>query len=485
MEDGIEQSEGDLRLESSQGAKNSRVGEENGVAKGGYAKRVPPPNQGVAVMFLHKYRETRFPVFKVRWLFWGAAFVVAATVSATVGATLALIAPLSPLIATHDRGEEQKPDWLNYDFQYRLARPVNILVMGIDRVPGVASDSPEIFTGNSDTMLLLRLDPRSPSVKMLSIPRDTRVEIPGVGIGKINNANVAGGETLAARVVSRTLNNVQIDRYVRVTTGAFRELVDLVGGIEVFVPEPMSYVDKTQNLYINLQQGWQTLNGDTAEQFARFRHDKRGDIGRVQRQQALLKALRQRLQSPALLPRLPQMIRVMQKYVDTNLSLEETLALVNLGLSLHSDDFKMVLLPGRFSNPGEYSSSYWIMNPVARDRIVRDYFEGKVVEESSGVSGSPSELRIAIQNASGKPDLSDRVADRLREKGYSYIYFVQDWPELQRQTEIIVEQGDMQAAIALKQVLGLGKIEAASTGDIKSDMTIRVGSDWLVDNPQP
>jgi anionic cell wall polymer biosynthesis LytR-Cps2A-Psr (LCP) family protein len=123
-------------------------------------------------------------------------------------------------------------------FPYKIARPVNILVMGIDRVPEAPKNSAAVFAGRSDTMLLLRLDPADNSLRMLSIPRDTQVNIPGVGLAKINDANVEGGAALAARVVSRSLNDVPIDRYVRVTTEAFRELVDLVGGIEVFVPYP-------------------------------------------------------------------------------------------------------------------------------------------------------------------------------------------------------------------------------------------------------
>jgi anionic cell wall polymer biosynthesis LytR-Cps2A-Psr (LCP) family protein len=130
---------------------------------------------------------------------------------------------------------------------------------------------------------------------------------------------------------------VPIDRYVRVGTGAFEELVDLVGGVQIYVPKRMVYTDHSQGLYIDLQAGWQTLNGDQAEQFARFRGDAQGDIGRVQRQQMLLKALRERFTSPRIIPRLPQIIRVMLRYVDTNLSLEEVLALATFSLELDSD----------------------------------------------------------------------------------------------------------------------------------------------------
>ncbi len=414
-----------------------------------------------------------------RRLLWIAVFIITATVSATVGATLALITPLSPIVASQTSGQKTATNGWGRGFQYRLARPVNILVMGIDRLHNSPDNSPDNFTGNSDTMLLLRLDPIDHSVKMLSIPRDTRVEIPGVGFNKINQANVNGGAALSARVVSRTLNNVQIDRYVRVTTDAFRELVDLVGGIEVFVPRQMSYVDETQKLKIDLSPGWQTLNGDQAEQFARFRNDKNGDIGRVQRQQALLKSLRQRLTNPAVLPRLPQLIRVMWKYVDTNLSLEETLALANFGSNLEQDDFKMVLLPGRFSDPKEFIASYWILDSEGRDRIMRQYFGQEMTLGSVEASRSLSTLRIAIQNATEQPDIGYRVSEYLAAKGFENVYVVNDWPDRERQTQIIVQQGDLTQAAALKRVLGVGHIEAASTGDLESEITLRVGEDWL------
>jgi polyisoprenyl-teichoic acid--peptidoglycan teichoic acid transferase len=415
----------------------------------------------------------------VRWLMWGSAFVLTATVSATLGAALALFTPLSPFIAPLSQGLGAKEDLWSRGFQYKIARPVNILVMGIDRVPEAPKNSSEVFVGRSDTMLLLRLDPTDQSVRMLSIPRDTQVEIPGVGIAKINDANVEGGAALAARVVTRTLNDVPVDRYVRVTTDAFRELVDLVGGIEVFVPYPMKYEDVTQKLKIDLEAGWQTLNGEQAEQFARFRKDKNGDIGRVQRQQALLKALRQRLVSPTVLPRLPEMIRVMQQYVDTNLSLEELLAIAGFSLKLQQDDFRMVLLPGRFSDPKEFMGSYWLIDATGRDRVMREYFRQNPAWTALEPHHSSRSVRIAIQNATDNPQLSYRVAKYLAAKNFRNVYIVRSWPDQLQQTQIIVQQGDLETAATLKKVLGIGRVEASSTGDIESDLTIRVGEDWV------
>ncbi|MCP2728760.1 LCP family protein [Limnofasciculus baicalensis] len=415
----------------------------------------------------------------IRWLVWGGAISLTATISATLGATLALMSPLSSFIIPDNPLFGGKDKSLSQSFPYNIARPVNILVMGIDRVPDVPKSSPEIFSGRSDTILLLRLDPKEKSVTLLSIPRDTQIEIPGIGIDKINDANVKGGATQAAKVVSQTLNNIQIDRYVRITTDAFRELVDLVGGVEVFVPEPMEYTDITQKLHIDLNQGWQTLNGDQAEQFARFRNNNKGDIGRVQRQQILLKALRQRLTSSAVLPRLPQAIRVMQQYIDTNLTLEEILAIVSFSLNLQPDDLKMVLLPGRFSTPKEFIASYWIVDKEGKNRIVQDHFQKKPDFPSANTHPSPKQLRIAIQNATDNPEIANRISQYLTQKEFHNIYIVKDWPDRLSETEIIVQQGDLKAATSLKKILGIGKIEPSSIGELKSDLTIRIGEDWL------
>jgi LCP family protein required for cell wall assembly len=387
--------------------------------------------------------------------------------------------PLSPDIAPDQNGEPPSLGELwRRNVGYRLTRPVNVLVMGIDEVPDAEEGSDEALEGRSDTMLLVRLDPTSETVSLLSIPRDTRVFIPDWGTTKINHANMVGGPELAAQVVSGTANGITIDRYIRVSTGAFRELIDLVGGVEVYVPERMYYTDRTQDLYIDLEPGLQVLDGEQAEGFARFRYDEYGDVGRVQRQQQLLQALRDRFMSPAVIPKIPEAIELFQTYIDTNLTLEEMLALVNFGLNLEQDQLRMVMLPGRFSGETEFEASYWIMDPIGRDQIMQDYFDvgaGRTVADSPR---SFNRLRIAIQNASDDPDTARDLANYLQEQGFRNVYFTEDWPAAQEQTQIIVQRGALEAAEQLEVILGVGRVVAASTGDLGSDLTIRVGTDW-------
>jgi polyisoprenyl-teichoic acid--peptidoglycan teichoic acid transferase len=419
------------------------------------------------------------------YLFGILLLVLAAAISAAIGAITALLAPVEPQVISRVFDATGVNNISSKSSGYRLSRPVNILIMGVDVVPKAAVNSPKIFEGRSDTILLLRLDPRDKSISLLSVPRDTKVKIPGVAFSKIGEANARGGQTLAARLVSSLLNNITIDRYVRVSTGAFRELVDLLGPVEIFVPRAMSYTDKSQKLKINLAQGWQTLNGEQAEQFARFRNDRLGDMGRIGRQQALIQAIRNRLASPSVLVRLPQIIRLMQKYVDTNLNFEEILTLANFGLQLDRDNFKMVMLPGRSSSKEGDLRSYWIVDDAGRDRIMTQYFKQGLPDffqersHSAGESVLPTQLKIAVQNASNNPKTAKSVAEFLRKKGFYNVSVVKDWPDKQRQSQIIVQQGDLEAANSLQKVFGNGKIEAASIGEIDSDLTIRIGEDWV------
>ena len=410
-------------------------------------------------------------------VFIGSTLVSIALLSGTVGSWVAVTVPLPGAVSPRE-GQKLLGDLFKNGFRYQVTRPVNVLVLGIDLDLEAKGD--DLFTGRSDSMLLIHVNPQLKAVNVLSIPRDTQVEIPNIGVTKINQANASGGPALAGKVVTDTFNGVQIDRYIRFSTNAFRELIDQVGGVRVYVPIDMVYEDKTQKLSINLKQGLQTLNGSQAEQFARFRNDGFGDIGRVQRQQTLLKALKEQMASPFVVPRIPGILQVMQKYVDTNLSLEEMLAILNYGLGLDQKAVKMVLLPGRFSDVKEFRASYWIMDDRKRDRVMKDFFEIADPNAASTLEAEAAPLRIAIQNASNKPKAAEALQEKLIKAGYDTTYITDPWSETQTQTQIILQSGRDDAANNIQQAIGIGLLETSSTGDLDSDVTIRIGDDFQV-----
>lgn len=449
--------------------------------------------QPVAVQAKKQAREAKRHLLLILWsmrkrnplLFWGGII----TMSMAFGAGVALFTPIWSNSNTFNQEKfasgqgfikRRSPvDFWADASQYQISRPVNILVMGINPPQNTTNTASEVFAGSSDMILLVRLDPKNQSMKVLSIPKDSQVVIPEIGLEKISQANANGGPALTARVVSRTLNNVPIDRYVQITTNAFQELIDSLGGVEVFVPQQMSYVDTTQQLEINLAAGWQTLNGNQAQQFARYRDSNIGDLERSQRQQMLLKAIRDRLTSPTVLPILPKLARSMQSYIDSNLSLIETLAIVNFGMTVEPQNFQMVLVPGSLSPLSLDPSSYWL-DGIGINRVMGEYFD---VRPLGGVQAarrrSLTSLKIAVQNASGDPSLGDRATKYLRERGFERVYTISDWLDSQRQTEIIAQQGNLTAAADLQQILGLGVVEPTATGDLDSYLTIRIGQDWM------
>jgi len=405
---------------------------------------------------------------------WGGCFTLTAAISGFIGITVALKSPLPVSInPVLEKIQALKRFGLSAFFTSPLQQPTNILVMGIDKVAN--AEGMDKFTGRSDTMLLVRLEPDTQTLKMLSIPRDSRVRFPNGTYTKVNGANAMGGVPLVKEVIEDNLDGVIVDHYIRVTSDAFKKLVDVVGGVEVYVPVDMKYVDRTQGLYIDLKQGKQVLNGEEAEQFARFRNDNLGDIGRVQRQQILLKALGDKLRSPQMVFKTPQIIGLLKEEIDTDLSQSQIMTLAGFALGLEKQDIRMLMLPGRPSYPREYQLSYWLISEENKASVIEEYLQ----TESSTTKNptSPSRIRIAIKNATPNRQLDDKLAQMLAQNGYSNVYISQKSNIPTTTTQIIVQKGDSESAKEIQRVLNFGELEYSSTGDIDSDITIRLGTD--------
>ncbi len=382
-----------------------------------------------------------------------------------------------------------------------LTRPVNILVLGTimltSDLPGVPTPSKEKYleeldsnlNGMSDAMLLIRFDPESRKVSVLSIPRDTRVPIQGVGTTKINFANYSGGASLAAQTVSRTLGDITIDRYVRLNVSGFGKLIDALGGVDIYVPKLMKYQDDSQHLYISLKAGQQRLNGARAIQYMRYRHDDLGDIGRVQRQQAFFRALIEQKMKPATILKTPEIMGVLKENIDTNLSVEEILALGYFITQVQRQDVKMLMLPGRFANPGEFDAlSYWVFDQRLTRKILDKHFGVPLPPRKDDTASDNNPLiRIAIQDSYAQPEGVKRATVRLSKAGYDQVFPApeQPWYRPIPKTQIIAQNGDREAAEKVREALGLGEVLVESTGILESDVTVRIGQDWLRANNLP
>lgn len=144
-------------------------------------------------------------------------------------------------------------------------------------------------------MLLLRLDFDHKAITGVSIPRDMIWAMDGYRTGKINQYHEFGGKPLAEAAVEK-LVGVDIDRVAVLDFEAFQRVVNLVGGIEIYVPKDMKYTDKAGGLYIDLKEGRQTLNGYNAMCFVRMRKSD-SDYERQKRQKDLMMAFKDKLQA--------------------------------------------------------------------------------------------------------------------------------------------------------------------------------------------
>lgn len=411
------------------------------------------------------------------WLLWMLLGFTAMTAGAA-GAFLAYVLP-QPILAADPAAAED--DFFRANNAQSLTRVLHILILGADDFdPSLQlPEDPELqLRTRTDTVILARFDPEDGRVTLLSVPRDTRVTIPEHGVGKINASNVLGGPVLTAKVVSELLGGIPIDRYVRVNLQGLQALVDAMGGVEVYVPHDMTYQDVTQGLEINLTEGLQRLNGEQANHFSRFRQDELGDIGRVQRQQALVRALSREFLRPSTWIRTPQILQAVRESLDTNLTWEELLSLAKFLIGPGQDRLDMVLLPGRFSQPNEFATSYWIHDPRATYQVAVNHF-GAAATQGSVESPPPTRLRIAVQNATGESGMARQFSQTLVQRGFPFVFPIIDAPRALPVTQIIAQQGDSQSAHELQALLGFGEVKVESTGALESDITVRVGQDWV------
>ena len=271
--------------------------------------------------------------------------------------------PITKLFVNLSKDNETKHK-ADFSFPFGVKRR-NILLLGVDS-NGEGTDP---FEGTrTDTIILMNIDPRTKSLNAISIPRDSKVYLPDDhGIQKINAAHAIGGIGMTIKTIEDTLG-VKIDRYVMVHDQAVREIVDALGGIDIYVEKNMHYNDYSGKLFINLQKGNNHLNGKEVVGYLRFRHDPMGDIGRTQRQQWFLRGLMEALKKPETLAKLPEIINVAKKYIKTNMSFYELSQYAGLAKHLDMDKIEIAMLPGAPNKKGYIS--YWILDPEKTQEVV-------------------------------------------------------------------------------------------------------------------
>lgn len=357
-----------------------------------------------------------------------------------------------------------------------LQQPKTVLLLGTDVVYTDLGNrtkkiDQEAFTGRSDTIMVVRLDPPRNTLGLLAIPRDTEVYVPGNGRQKINSANAIGGHNLAIATVSGFLQ-LPIDHYIVLNVHGLVELVNELGGVTVEIPKKMRYMDWTAKLKIDLDPGFHTLNGNQSMGFVRFRHDALGDIGRVQRQEIFLQAVLDKLRQPSSWPHIPKLVEIASKYIDTDMSVSEMMSMVAFAKFVPKKNLFLAMLPGEFAGNGNWG----VTDSDVRKMVAR-------LMGSQFVNAERRDLRVSVENASSNTHLGLAVCRLLRGRGYNVSISRRVRDEkmpLRNRTLIIAQRGNPEDAEQVQFDLGSkGDVVTASTGDIESGVTIVVGNDLL------
>ncbi len=324
----------------------------------------------------------------------------------------------------------------------------------------------DFTSGLTDTMVVVQLNPAQKAIKLLSIPRDTHVGAGNSTQDKINAA-MLGGFDSSVRAVEGLLG-LPLDGYLFVSIDGTKALVDALGGVQVYVPKAMQYKDTAAKLEINLQPGLQTLNGAQAEGFVRFRYDNLGDIGRAQRQQAFFRALLEKLRQLGTVGRLPQLAKVFEQHVRTNLTRREVGAA--LGFLLQKPRVDTLLLPGDFGRLGRLS--FWIPD----SRAVQALVNGNLRNQNQGTTRDPLELSIAI--VSQDATRARKARDTLRQQGFRFVWIAEaNNAGNPSQTEVLASTNLIDARV-IKSKLGVGSERISGEGVLGADVTIWLGKDY-------
>lgn len=357
---------------------------------------------------------------------------------------------------------------------------INFLVLGIDGgVNGTVSQV--LNTGDrSDVVMVVSLDPETKDVGVMSIPRDTRVFISQIeAFEKMGHAHAYGGPELSIKAVEEFLK-IDIHHYVRFDFTGFKQVINRLGGIEMDVPRKMDYEDPEQDLYIHLKPGPQTLDGEKALQFVRYRQYVMGDIERVEAQKLFLDAVIDKAFRFSTIWKIPDLVRDVLSYVKTDVSYQDALCYAEIALGIKPENVKISHVPGKFLDLNEKDGrivSYWVADAQQTNKLVDELIRGIDPVKNANI-------RVIIENGSGITGAADYLASILRDQGFSVTALENPAQINQEETKVLcLEDKKESQALVLRSVRSICDeakayvVEELET-ETEADVVVVIGKDF-------
>ncbi len=346
---------------------------------------------------------------------------------------------------------------------------LNVLVLGID----TRDNDPS--TRNTDTMLVVSIDPVNKTAAMLSIPRDVYIDKPGAYQGKINGAFAFGGPELVRRLVDDLLG-IRVNSYALINFDAFNKIIDGVGGVVVDAKRPVrdeSYPTADYGVErVNIFTGPQLMHGEVALKYARSRHDT-NDYSRARRQQEVIGALRAKLAQPAALRSLPSLVDTVGTTIETDFDPANVLPLARTGTGIDSADILSDVL---YPCGGDYphceltfngDNGFFLMpsKPKIRELAAELFYDPRIRHEGA---------KVEVLNTGASAGTAKDVADRLALRAYGVVGV----SDASTAKSAVVLRNSSKRYTADRLAAALGGIAIETAEGSGPDITVRIGADF-------
>ncbi|MFZ0545873.1 MAG: LCP family protein [Candidatus Promineifilaceae bacterium] len=374
---------------------------------------------------------------------------------------------------------------------------VTILILGIDQ------RCDEIGPTRTDTMMLLTMDPVGLTASILSLPRDLWVEIPGFGVDRINRAYFlgevyeypGGGPALAVETVEATLG-IKVDYYGAVNFDAFVEGVDQIGGIDVEVTETIDDPDYPDNCYgidpFHIEPGTHHLDGQEALKYARTRATIGSDVDRATRQQQVVMAVRDKIlrldMVPQLLTRSPELWRIFQDNVRTDLTLNEAIQLGLLVQSIPSGSIRTEVIDYDYVYSATTPDGQQVLVPIRENiRELRDELFAPPAIPTPTIEDLPEGMqgesaRIGILNGTHVFGLAAETQTYLEEYDFEIVEIGNADSADYRTTQVIDFGSHPNTTSYLVRLMGIPPLNISNGSEPEGDYDVLLilGDDWRV-----
>lgn len=364
--------------------------------------------------------------------------------------------------------------------------PYTVLLLGGDKRPGET-------VYRSDTMILAKIDPKTQQMWMLSIPRDTKVQVPGHGSMKINQAFSVGGPEASVKAV-KSLTGVPINHYMQVDFVGFSKVVDAMGGVWVDVPVDIDDWQASSHSYkhraAKIDKGFQLLDGEHALTFVRARHqfiDQ--DFSRMKNQQIFFKALADQVADGDNVLKIPRIISTVAPYIQTDMTLMEMLRTAQAMRTAGSKRLYTATVPGVWRSPYIYHDEKKLADFVKKMKAGVSFEATSVPDPKSkstkssdvkpAVAKKPSAITLTVRNGGGVAGSAKQCSSILAARGFKLKETGNANQFLYKET-LVVYKSDKAAAELVASALPPGAkiVESRGMYSFKTDVLVVIGKDW-------